>query len=179
MFGTFGHHWVPPVTVEVVHDIWPSDQRWTVPPAPRSRTGQPRHRSGMPTTLGDKVHSVWRQGLHTDQPNPTALDGGIRCGRGWPTNRSLNARSRSMQTKFYGSTVCKHAPSRRRLHRAAAVLDDQALHDLTPNDVFWDKIVEVTSIGERDVYRVSVADTHNVVAQGVSVRASLVKRPSL
>ena len=79
----------------------------------------------------------------------------------------------AMQTKFCGSTMWKHSPSRGRLHRAAAILDDQALHDLTTNDVFWDKIVEITSIGERDVYRVSVADTHNVVAQGVSVRASL------
>jgi replicative DNA helicase len=58
-------------------------------------------------------------------------------------------------------------------HQAAAILDDQALHDLTTNDVFWDKVVEITSIGEHDVHRVSVADTHNVVAQGVSVRDSL------
>jgi replicative DNA helicase len=58
-------------------------------------------------------------------------------------------------------------------HQAAAILDAQALHDLMTNDVFWDKVVEITSIGEHDVYRVSVADMHNVVAQGVSVRHSL------
>ena len=46
----------------------------------------------------------------------------------------------AMQTKFCGSTMWKHSPSRGRLHRAAAVLDDQALHDLTTNDVFWDKM---------------------------------------
>jgi hypothetical protein len=40
-------------------------------------------------------------------------------------------------------------------------------HDQRP---FWDKVIEITSIRQRDVYRVSVADTHNVVAQGVSVR---------
>jgi replicative DNA helicase len=79
----------------------------------------------------------------------------------------------TMQTRFCGSTMWKHSPSRGRLHRAAAILDDQELHDLTTNDVFWDKIVEITNIGERDVYRVSVADAHSVVAQGVSVRASL------
>ena len=38
-----------------------------------------------------------------------------------------------------------------RLHRAAAILDDQALHDLTNNDVFWDKVAEITSIAEQDV----------------------------
>jgi replicative DNA helicase len=81
--------------------------------------------------------------------------------------------AQAMNTKLCGSTMWKHAPSRGRLHRAAAILDDRALHDLTTNDVFWDKIVEITNIGERDVYRVSVAGTHNVVAQGVSVRDSL------
>jgi replicative DNA helicase len=39
----------------------------------------------------------------------------------------------AMQTKFCGSTMWKHSPSRSRLHRAAAVLDNQALHDLTTN----------------------------------------------
>jgi len=38
--------------------------------------------------------------------------------------------------------------------------------------VFWDKIVEITSIGEQDVYAVPVAVTHNVVAQGISVLAA-------
>jgi hypothetical protein len=43
---------------------------------------------------------------------------------------------------------------------------------------FWDRIVEATSIGERDVYVVSVAGTHNIVAQGVSVQAELEHSPS-
>ncbi len=78
----------------------------------------------------------------------------------------------AMQTKFCGSTMWKHSPSRGRLHRAAAILDDQALHDLTNNDVFWDKVVEITSIGEQDVFSVTVADADNVVVQGISVRTA-------
>jgi hypothetical protein len=50
------------------------------------------------------------------------------------------------------------------------VLDDRGLHGLTNNDVFWDQIAEITSVGEQDVYEVAVAGTHNV-AQGVSVAA--------
>jgi hypothetical protein len=46
--------------------------------------------------------------------------------------------------------------------RAAAILDDQMLHDLTTNDVFWDKIVDITSIGERETHSISVADTDNL-----------------
>jgi replicative DNA helicase len=86
---------------------------------------------------------------------------------------SHRAFAQAMGTKFCGSTMWKHSPSRSRLHRAAAILDDRALHHLTTDDVFWDRIVEITSIGERDVYHVAVTDTENVVAQGISVRAAL------
>lgn len=65
------------------------------------------------------------------------------------------------------------SPGRSRLHRAAAILNDRTLHDLTNNAVFWDKVVEIKSVGEQDVYAVDVAETHNVVAQGISVQAAL------
>ncbi|MGH6754330.1 MAG: LAGLIDADG family homing endonuclease, partial [Bradyrhizobium sp.] len=52
---------------------------------------------------------------------------------------SHSAFAQAMGTKFCGSTMWKHSPSRGRLHRAAAILDDQVLHDLTTNDVFWDR----------------------------------------
>ena len=46
----------------------------------------------------------------------------------------------------------KHAPSRRVCIGPPQMLDDRELHDLATNDVFWDTIVEITSIGEQDVY---------------------------
>jgi replicative DNA helicase len=79
----------------------------------------------------------------------------------------------AMGTKFCGSTMWKHAPSRARLHRAAALLDDVVIHDLATNDIFWDQIVEVTSIGEHDVYDGTVSGTHNFVANGISLHNSL------
>ena len=79
----------------------------------------------------------------------------------------------AMGIEFCGSTLWKHAPSRRRLHRAAAKLNDRELHDLATNDVFWDKIVEITSIGEHDVYDGTVSGTHNFVANGISLHNSL------
>jgi replicative DNA helicase len=79
----------------------------------------------------------------------------------------------AMQTRYCGSTLWKRSPSRGRLHRAAAILDDQVLHDLTTNDVFWDKVVEITSIGEREVFDVSVDGTNNYVAQGICVRTAI------
>jgi replicative DNA helicase len=76
-------------------------------------------------------------------------------------------------TKFCGSTMWKHAPSRSRLHRAAALLEDREVHDLATNDVFWDEIVEITSIGMHDVYDGTVSGTHNFVANLVSLHNSL------
>ena len=79
----------------------------------------------------------------------------------------------AMGTKFCGSKMWKHSPSRSRLHRAAALLEDREIHDLATNDVFWDEIVEITSIGMHDVYDGTVIGTHNFVANGTSVHNSL------
>ncbi|MGB3475943.1 MAG: replicative DNA helicase [Mycobacterium sp.] len=79
----------------------------------------------------------------------------------------------AMGTQFCGSTMWKHAPSRDRLHRAAMVLEDRDIHDVATSDVFWDTIVEITSIGEHDVFDGTVEGTHNFVAQGISVHNSL------
>jgi replicative DNA helicase len=79
----------------------------------------------------------------------------------------------AMGTQFCGSTMWKHAPSRSRLHRAAALLEDREIHDLATNDVFWDEIVEITSIGKHDVYDGTVSGTHNFVANALSVHNSL------
>lgn len=79
----------------------------------------------------------------------------------------------AMGTKFCGSALWKHAPSRIRLHRAAALLNDAELHHMAVNDVFWDEIVEITSIGEREVYDGTVPGTSNFVAQGITAHNSL------
>ena len=78
-----------------------------------------------------------------------------------------------MGTQFCGSTMWKHAPSRSRLHRAAAILEDRAIHSLATNEVFWDAVVEITRIGEQDVYDGTVSDTHNFVANGIAAHNSL------
>lgn len=79
----------------------------------------------------------------------------------------------AMGTKFCGSTMWKHAPSRGRLHRAAALVDDVEIHDLATNDVFWDEIVEIVSIGEHDVFDGTVDGTHNFTANCINIHNSL------
>ncbi|CAM4242157.1 replicative DNA helicase [Nocardia ninae] len=86
------------------------------------------------------------------------------------THREFSA---AMGSRFCGSTMWKCSPSRSRLARVAAVLDDAEIEMFATNDVFWDKVVEITSLGEQDVYDGTVPGTHNFVAQGVSVHNSL------
>jgi replicative DNA helicase len=64
-------------------------------------------------------------------------------------------------------TQVKASPVSRRMR------DREKVQALTTGDVFWDQIVEITSLGETDVYDGTVGGTHNFVAQGISVHNSL------
>jgi replicative DNA helicase len=44
---------------------------------------------------------------------------------------------------------------------------------LATNDVFWDKIVSIESIGPRPVYDATVLGTHNFVANGTNLHNSI------
>jgi replicative DNA helicase len=79
----------------------------------------------------------------------------------------------ALGTKFCGSTLWKHAPSRERLSRVAAILDDADLEMIATNDVFWDEVTSVESLGMKPVYDATVAGAHNFVANGVSVHNSI------
>jgi replicative DNA helicase len=79
----------------------------------------------------------------------------------------------AMGTQFGGSAAWKRAPSRDRLGRVATLLGDAELEMLATNDVFWDRVVSVTSVGEEDVYDATVLGTHNFVADGVAVHNSI------
>ncbi|MGW0250264.1 replicative DNA helicase [Nocardia goodfellowii] len=86
------------------------------------------------------------------------------------THRDFSA---AMGSRFCGSAMWKRSPSRARLARVAAVLDDADIEMLATNDVFWDQVVEITSLGEQDVYDGTVPGTNNFVAQGIAVHNSL------
>jgi replicative DNA helicase len=79
----------------------------------------------------------------------------------------------AMGSRFCGSTTWKHAPSRSRLARVAAVLHDAELDMLATNDVFWDKIVEIEGLGEQEVFDATVPKTHNFTADGIIMHNSI------
>jgi len=72
-----------------------------------------------------------------------------------------------------GSESRPRASSRRRLARIAEATDSKDLAALAGSDVFWDEVVEIIPVGERDVYDATVIGTHNFVADGVIVHNSI------
>jgi replicative DNA helicase len=67
----------------------------------------------------------------------------------------------------------KHALSRERLGRIAAVLDDAQLHIEALNDLYWDEIASIEQGGEEEVYDATVLGGHNFVADGLVVSNSI------
>jgi replicative DNA helicase len=76
-------------------------------------------------------------------------------------------------TQFGGRTLWKRSPSRARLMRVAAVLDDADMEMLATNDVIWDTIVSMEPLGEQEVYDATVIGLHNFVANGIAAHNSI------
>ena len=74
---------------------------------------------------------------------------------------------------YCGSTMWKHSPSRERLGRVAAVLDDADLELMAVNDVLWDSVVSIEPDGVEEVYDATVLGTHNFIANGIAVHNSI------
>jgi replicative DNA helicase len=81
--------------------------------------------------------------------------------------------SAALGMQFCGSTLWKHAPSRQRLARVAAILEDAALQMVATNDVFWDEISSIVSLGEQRVYDATVPGTNNFIANGINLHNSI------
>ena len=63
--------------------------------------------------------------------------------------------------------------SRVRLARIAALTGDPWLRDLAASDVCWDRLVNITPLGERPVFDATIEGTHNFVANGIIAHNSL------
>lgn len=78
-----------------------------------------------------------------------------------------------MNIQFCGNTMWKHSVGRERLAKVATILADKQLELLATNDVFWDKIKSIESIGEQDVYDATVLGQHNFIANSICLHNSL------
>jgi replicative DNA helicase len=66
-----------------------------------------------------------------------------------------------------------HAPGQQPLGQLASVLDSSDLELLATNDVFWDEIESIESIGLQQVYDATVEGTHNFIANGIHLHNSI------
>ncbi|MBD2176513.1 replicative DNA helicase [Pseudanabaena sp. FACHB-1998] len=65
--------------------------------------------------------------------------------------------------------VGKRAPTRERLLKLATAVDCLSLQNLATSDVYWDKITAIEFVGEKQVYDLTIPDTHNFVANDICV----------
>jgi replicative DNA helicase len=86
------------------------------------------------------------------------------------TTSRLNASVGAGGRGVIGGPRC---PSRNRLGQIAYVLQDNQLEMMATNDVFWDEIVSIESLGEQLVYDATVLSTHNFVANGIFLHNSI------
>jgi replicative DNA helicase len=86
---------------------------------------------------------------------------------------SHRAFAAAMGTAFCGSTLWKAAPSRERLGRVAALLDDAQLEIMAVNDLLWDEVVSIEADGEERVFDATVLGNHNFVANGIAAHNSI------
>ena len=64
--------------------------------------------------------------------------------------------------------------SRSRLMRLAVLTRNEGLRQLAESDIYWDMIVSIEPIGDHQVYDLSMADTHNFVANDFIIHNSWV-----
>ncbi|RBY80985.1 replicative DNA helicase [Geodermatophilus sp. TF02-6] len=86
---------------------------------------------------------------------------------------SHRAFATSVGSAFCGSTMWKHAPSRERLGRIAAVLGDAELEMQAVNDLYWDTITSIEQGAAEEVYDATVLGGHNFVANGMALHNSI------
>ncbi|MGB8651168.1 MAG: replicative DNA helicase [Mycobacteriales bacterium] len=79
----------------------------------------------------------------------------------------------AMGTSFGGSAMWKRSPSRDRLARVAALLDDKDLELEATNDVLWDAVVSIEPDGVEEVFDATVVGNHNFIADGIAVHNSI------
>ncbi|MGL5509261.1 MAG: replicative DNA helicase, partial [Microcoleaceae cyanobacterium] len=65
--------------------------------------------------------------------------------------------------------VGKRSLRRERLGQLATALDNLPLQQLATSDIYWDEIVSINPMGEKQVYDLTIPNTHNFVANDICV----------
>jgi replicative DNA helicase len=77
---------------------------------------------------------------------------------------SQRALAAARGTSYGGASHFKFAPSRETVRSYANILQNGALRDATDNDIFWDRLIEIESCGEEEVFDLTVPGPANWIA---------------
>jgi replicative DNA helicase len=67
------------------------------------------------------------------------------------------------------SLVGKRVQTQNRLLELTIAVNDRDLQDLATSQVYWDEIVSIEYVGDKQVYDLTIPDTHNFVANDICV----------
>jgi replicative DNA helicase len=145
------------------------------PESPKALHWDPSCVTLLAHLVGDGCYAS-RQPVHAWHPNVDTVPHEV-----WSLVRSrMRARGvsqramTSMQKTANGGTShFSFAPSRSVLADHATVLQSDDLRAIAESDVFWDEVRSIEPGGDTDVYDMTVAGTHNFVANGIVVHNSL------
>jgi replicative DNA helicase len=70
-------------------------------------------------------------------------------------------------TSYGGGSHFSFAPSRSTLAHYADILDDESLRQACNNDLFWDRVVEISLDGDEEVFDLTVPGNANWIADGI------------
>ena len=132
----------------------------------RQKLAEARDDSGVASLSGD----VWERLRGAMEREPSRLRDTAVAPRAFADSGSDR---RSARPGFERATLLTAAPVQQPLSQVATILDGADLDLVATNDVFWDEIASVQSLGEQPVYDATVPGTHNFVANGVSLHNSI------
>lgn len=91
----------------------------------------------------------------------------------WPYIEKERREKKLTRTAVTGKKTERFTPDRaigyQKAARYAEVLESAFIHDLVHGDVFWEEVVAIDAIGERQTYDVFVPETHNLVVEDILV----------
>ncbi len=98
---------------------------------------------------------------------PLSVWSNLNIARGQESWQSLAIRAGISGTS--NIHVGKRAPTRDRLLKLATAVNDLDLQNLANSQVYWDEIVSIEYTGDKQVYDLTIPDTHNFVANDICV----------
>ena len=80
---------------------------------------------------------------------------------------SQRAMAAARGTSYGGSAHFRFAPSRETVSSYADLLNDQSLKDFAASDIFWDRVVDISSQGEQEVFDLTVPGPASWLSDGI------------